>query len=53
MFVQWEFNALCLVPIFQHTLLIEIRTFAAWLKSTVLLKTECRVMHIYMKTECL
>ncbi len=32
---------------------MEIRTIAAWLKSTLLLKVECFDTHIYMKTECL
>jgi len=35
--------------LFQHTLLVEIRT----LKSTLLLKIKCFYTHIYMKTHCL
>ncbi len=39
--------------IFQRTLIVEIRTLVAWLKSSLLLKIECQETHIYMKTECL
>jgi len=38
---------------FQCSLIVEIRTLDAWLKSTLLLKIECWDTHIYMKTECL
>ncbi len=38
---------------FQRTLIVEIRTLVAWLKSTILLKIECPYTHIYMKTEYL
>jgi len=39
--------------LFQRTLLVEISTLVTWLKSTLLLKIECRETHIYMKAECL
>jgi len=42
-----------LANIFQNTLIVEIRPLVTWLKSTLLLKIECRDTHIYMKTECL
>ncbi len=38
---------------FQRTLLVEIRTLVAWLKSTLLLKVEFQETHFYMETECL
>ncbi len=40
-------------PYFQSTLVVEIRTLVSWLKSTLLLKIECRDSHICMKTKCL
>jgi len=36
---------------FQHTLIVEIRTRVAWLRSTLLLNIECQGTHIYKKTE--
>jgi len=38
---------------FQCTLLAEIRTLVALLKSTLLLKIKCFYKHIDMKTDCL
>jgi len=40
------------IIIFFFTLLAEIRTIAAWLKSTLLLKIECQETHVSMNTEC-
>jgi len=34
---------------FQCTILVEIRTLLSWLKSTLLLKIDCRETHIYLK----
>ncbi len=39
------------LPLFQHTLIVEIRTLFTGLKSTLLLKIECRDTHTYMKTK--
>ncbi len=39
--------------IFQNTLIVEIGTLAARLKSTLWLKIGCQNTQIYMKTECL
>jgi len=36
-----------------QTLVVEIRTLVAWLKSTLLLRIKWRDTHIYMQTECL
>jgi len=41
------------ITVFQQTLFVEIRILVAWLKSTLLLKIECKETHICMKTECL
>jgi len=41
------------VKIFRCTLFVEIKAPLALLKSTLLLKIECRDAHIYMKTECI
>jgi hypothetical protein len=41
------------VCVFQPTLLVEMRTHVAWLKSTLLLKIKCFYTQIYMKTDCL
>ncbi len=41
--------------IFQHYFLVKIRTFVAWLKSTLLMKiknSKCFDTHIYMKIRC-
>jgi hypothetical protein len=37
----------------QSTIIVEIRTLFAWLKSTLLPKIECRETLIYLKMKCL
>ncbi len=39
--------------LFQCSINVEKRTRVTWLKSTLLLKIECRDANIYMKTVCL
>ncbi len=52
----WSFAFLS-YTLFQRTLLVEMRTLVAWLKSTLkstfLLKIKCFYIHIYLKTDCL
>jgi hypothetical protein len=38
------------IQLIQHSLIVEIRTLAAQLKSNLLLKKECQETHIYIKT---
>ncbi len=46
--------AFCIInySIFQRTLLVEISTLVACLKSILLLKIKCFYTHIYMETDC-